>query len=277
MKLPFASLQLQAPVLRRLRWIILAMALYSTAVAFYDDIVLKDVVTIKPNLHALLGTGLGILLVFRTNTAYDRWWEGRKAWAQLLADTRNLTFKIRALAKVSPDEAHQFGRLLIGFARALKEHLREGVSEGQVSVIRYKPGTHVPSLLAAQIRARVGEWRRDGKIDNTEDILLDVHTRALIEVCGTCERIRRSPLGPSYRAFIVQSLFLYLATLPWGLIEDFNFWTIPLATAICYLLVSLECIAEEVQEPFGRHEDDILLDDLCQSIEASVKELLPAP
>src|SRR6266850_1690357 len=97
--------------------------------------------------HSLLGIVLGLFLVFRTNTAYDRWWEGRRLWGQLVNDLRNLSIKVRCLAKVSDEEAHRFGRLLVNFARALKEHLREGIRPKQLSVyrdVRSEP-KHVPA------------------------------------------------------------------------------------------------------------------------------------
>src|SRR6266850_1690557 len=98
-------------------------------------------------MHSLLGIVLGLFLVFRTNTAYDRWWEGRRLWGQLVNDLRNLSIKVRCLAKVSDEEAHRFGRLLVNFARALKEHLREGIRPKQLSVyrdVRSEP-KHVPA------------------------------------------------------------------------------------------------------------------------------------
>jgi putative membrane protein len=95
-----------------------------------------------------------------------------------------------------------------------------------------------------------------------------------MDICGACERIRRTPLPRSYLLFIRTCIALYLLTLPWGLIHDFGYWTIPEVMIVGYFMVGIELTAEEVEEPFGRAADDLLLDDICQGIEATVTEIL---
>src|SRR5262249_51846628 len=150
-------------------------------------------------------------------------------WGQLVNDLRNVSIKVRSLVKIGDEEAHRFGRLLINFARALKEHLREGVRPKQLSLygnIRAEP-KHVPANIALMVRDAIRVWREQAKIDGFEELQLDVHARALMDICGACERIRRTPLPRSYFLFIRQCILLYLFTLPWGLIHDFDYWTVP--------------------------------------------------
>jgi putative membrane protein len=274
---PLATLAyLRTPLAPRLRPVVALLGLYAAAVAVLEFYFLQRDPDIRSDLHALLGAVLGLFLVFRTNTAYDRWWEGRKLWGQLVNDLRNFSIKVKAFDKVEPAEAEHLGRLLVNFARALKEHLREGVRPKQLSVYRnlaLEP-RHVPAHVALMVREQVYVWKRDGKIDGFEELQLDPHARALMDICGACERIRRTPLPRSYLLFIRQCIALYLLTLPWGLIHDFRYWTIPAVMIIGYFMVGIELIAEEVDEPFGRAVDDLLLDDICQGIEASVTEIL---
>jgi putative membrane protein len=93
-------------------------------------------------------------------------------------------------------------------------------------------------------------------------------------ICGACERIQKSPISVSYRWFIRQSIGIYLLTLPWGFIGSFGFWTIPAVTMLAYFMIGVEMIAEEIEDPFGMSEDDLLLDDLCHTIEVSVHSIL---
>src|SRR5262249_8357386 len=133
---------------------------------------------------------------------------------------------------------------------------------------------HVPLHLAFLVREQIEQWRTAGKIDGFEQIQLDVHARALMDICGACERIRKTPISYSYLAFVRQMIFLYLVTLPWGLVDSFEYWTIPAEVMAAYFLVGIELIAEEVGEPFGRGIDDLALDDICNGIETSITEVV---
>lgn len=266
----------QTPVVGRLRLFVIGATLYATAVAASELLGRGETPNIRSDFHALLGTVLGLFLVFRTNTAYDRWWEGRKLWGQLVNDSRNLAIKVRAFMQLEPQEMRRFGRLIVNFALALKEHLREGVNRKQLSVFRSMEfeARHIPAQGACFIKEKIRDWKQRGLIDGFDAIQFDVHTRAFMDICGACERIRRTPLPRSYRLFIRQCIALYLVSLPWGLVHDFRWWTIAGTAIVTYFMVGIELIAEEVEEPFGRNADDLLLDDICKTIEASVTEIL---
>lgn len=281
---PPAVTQLGEPtVLRRLAPWLLGLALYAASVALLDHVVLSDHMlgnhgNVLSRFHALIGTLLGFLLVFRTNTAYDRWWEGRKLWGQLVNDSRNLAIKVASLPEVSAQDARQVGRLLVNFARALKEHLREGIRPRQLSLYQSvhtpEEPKHVPANIALLVRRQIAQWRQDGTIDGYGELLLDPHSRALMDICGACERIRRTPLSPSYQVFVRRIILLFLLTAPWALADDLGYWVAPAVAILGYFMLGLETIAEDVAEPFGRGADDLLLDEICRGIEASVGEIV---
>jgi putative membrane protein len=110
-----------------------------------------------------------------------------------------------------------------------------------------------------------------------ELLFLDGHAASLMNICGACERIQKSPISASYRWFIRQTIAIYLLTLPWGLLEHFGWWTIPVSGMLAYFMIGVEMIAEEIEDPFGITEDDLMLDDLCQTIDRSVTEILSRP
>src|SRR5581483_8667479 len=111
--------------------------------------------------HGFLGLILGTLLVFRTNTSYDRWWEGRKLWGQLVNDIRNLAIKVQTCVRASAAEKQRLGRWLTDFAWALKEHLRGGVELNQLpgfADATERP-QHVPSYISTKIYDQFEAWR----------------------------------------------------------------------------------------------------------------------
>jgi ion channel-forming bestrophin family protein len=230
--------------------------------------------------HGFLGLIIGTLLVFRTNTSYDRWWEGRKLWGQLVNDTRNLAIKVETCVRADSADKQRLGRWLIDFALALKQHLRGGArltdfQDFAADAVQNQP-QHVPAYIAARIYEQFESWRCKDQLGGFELLFLDQHAASLMNVCGACERIQKSPISPSYRWFIRQSIAIYLLTLPWGLMESFRWWTIPVVAMLGYFMIGVEIIAEQIEDPFGIDEDDLLLDDLCRTIDASVTDILTA-
>jgi putative membrane protein len=95
-----------------------------------------------------------------------------------------------------------------------------------------------------------------------------------MDVCGGCERIRKTPIAASYRTFIRQSITIYLATLPWGVVDLLGWWTVGVAALVGYFMIGVEVLAEDVEEPFGTDDDDLDLDGICATIERSIREIV---
>lgn len=222
---------------------------------------------------------LGLLLVFRTNTSYDRWWEGRKLWGQLVNDSRNLCLKIRCVKEISPAEQVRLGELVISFAYALKNHLRSSVPNRSLPGLSDLPmlaGVNAPVHLAGKIFEMINQFQLDNKIDGMTRLHLDSHLKAFMDICGACERIKNSPLALSYRAFMRQGITLNLLCLPWYVVPEFSlFWSLPLILVGTYFLIGVELIAEDIEEPFGRDGDDLPLDTICANIQRTITDILP--
>lgn len=226
------------------------------------------------------GIVLGVLLVFRTNSAYERWWEGRKLWGQLVNDSRNLCMKVRSLVKIGFGQKVQFAELTISFAYALKHHLRGTIPTeplpgvGNVADLDPVEAKHLPLYIAKQIYDLIGGWHERGTIDSTTLLVLDAHARSLMDICGACERIKSSPIAVSYRAFMRQGIMLNLLAWPWYLTQLFSvWWTVPPMLIGAYFMIGIELIAEDIEEPFGKDEDDLPLDDICANIKATVSSI----
>ncbi len=119
----------------------------------------------------------------------------------------------------------------------------------------------------------MGNWKASGAIDGDELRVIDAEALRLMDICGACERIQKTRIIRSYRVFARQVVLLFLLTLPWGIVEDFGWWTIPLTAMTAYFMLGLEVVAEHVEEPFGYDDDDLDLEGMCRTIDHSVNEI----
>lgn len=267
------------PVSSRVWMYLAAMALYCVLVDWVTDKSFNTKVIKEAGAAAFSSAVLGLLLVFRTNTAYERWWEGRKLWGQLVNDSRNLCLKVRYLKGLTNSERVRLGELVITFAYSLKHHLRNTRPSRRLPGLHDLPteGTvNIPVFVASKIFDLAYEWQNTERIDGFARIQLDPHLRAFMDICGACERIKNSPLALSYRAFMRQGIMINLLALPWYVLPEFNLlWSLPLILIGTYFLIGLELIAEDIEEPFGKDGDDLPLDTICNTIQNTVTDILP--
>lgn len=265
------------PVSRKMAAYLVLMAAYTIVVCWIDSDHLKRLIQASGAMYGSMV--MGVLLVFRTNSAYDRWWEGRKLWGQLVNDTRNLSIKVANYAQIDDNEKAQFGALLYTFALSLKMHLRsDTLSLHQVPGFEkcQDAPNNVPVYIADAIYQRLAQWQSEKKVTEMQMLQIDPHARALMDIVGACERIVSSPIALSYRAILRQGITLNLLSIPWIVAPDFDYWAIPIALIAAYFMIGLELIAEDIEEPFGVGEDNLALDAICATIERSVKQVLNA-
>lgn len=232
-------------------------------------------------IHSLLGFVLSLLLVFRTNTAYDRWWEGRKMWGGFVNSSRALAIKLAAyMPGTEHAQRRKLALLLANYFTAAKDHLRNEVHTDSWEKI---PGVdneqlalknHVPNAIMALFMQEIVTMNREGKLSDTYLRTIDLEVRNFSENLGACERIRHTPIPYSYSLFIKKIIFLYCISLPFGLISDFSYWTIPIAMLVFYAFASLEVIAEEIEDPFGTDSNDLPTDEIAERIKGNLLELL---
>jgi putative membrane protein len=221
---------------------------------------------------------LGMLLSFRNRAAYGRWWEARGLWGKLTNDCRNLASKCSAFVPASVLARSRVAEILVNFPEALKRHLRN-----ESFRLRDLPGfahedadpPHVPLYLARRLFAAVADWKRDGHIDQGVLWVLDAHASGLLDVCGGCEKIRFTPLSPSYKVLLRAGIVLNVLAAPWLIVPEDGLWTLPVVLLVCFFLFGVELIDSIIEEPFGRDRDDLDLDRYCRSIREGVEENLP--
>lgn len=228
--------------------------------------------------YSLIGFVLSLLLVFRTNTAYDRWWEGRKKWGELVNNTRNLAVKLSTLC---PDEESKafFARMIPNYALAMKEHLRDGVKLDELDLTKEERKIlantdHIPNFISRWIYQGIHDLKKNGHVTQEEILLLDVNLKTFADIIGACERIRNTPIPYSYSIFLKKFIFIYVTTMPLAIITDFGYLSCLITAFIFYVLVSMEILAEEIEDPFGLDDNDLPTDDLSIKIKNNVREVL---
>jgi ion channel-forming bestrophin family protein len=255
------------------------LALYGLLVSVTVDVEHLPHIDWGAESTVLNGLVLGFLISFRNNHAYERWWEARRHWGQLINDSRNLCLKVCALKGIELTDRDAIGRSVIAFGIALMNHLRrpDGSDESAIEKDLGKGQGHQPIQVAGAIYETLTRWQSEGRLDGWTLLWLNAEVKSLMDICGACEKIRNTPLSSSYRALLRHGIALYLAITPFYLIEDLGLAGLPMFVLAAYFLLGIELVAEEIEEPFGKGGDNLPLERYCATIEASVGEILGVP
>ncbi len=270
----------KADTFRTLMPIMLAIGLYSGIVGYleveYWKLSENSYVKNITIMHGMLGFVISLLLVFRTNTAYDRWWEGRKMWGALLNNSRNLSIKLSVILQDEKDRNY-FRKMIPSYASLLHKHLKDSDTGKQLfddvdlEIDHHK---HKPNQVAKMLFQKINDLYDSKKISGDQLIILNAEMLSFTEICGACERIKNTPIPYSYSAFIKKFIFFYVMTLPFGYSFSLGYYVVPVVVFIFYVLASLELIAEEIEDPFGEDENDLPTKKISENIKKNVEELL---
>ena len=228
-------------------------------------------------MHGMLGFVISLLLVFRTNTAYDRWWEGRKMWGALVNNSRNFALKLAVILKEEKD-SHYFKKMIPTYAAVLHQHLSNDETSQQLFDdvdLEIDHHSHKPNQVAKKMFQKINDLYDDQKISGDQLIILNAELQSFTDICGACERIKNTPIPYSYSAFIKKFIFFYVMTLPFGYSFSLGYYTAPVVVFIFYVLASLELIAEEIEDPFGGDANDLPTKKIADNIKKHVGELMP--
>lgn len=275
----------KADTFRKLWKLSLGVGLYAGLVAWLEIRFLKlpagSHVENIPIMHSLLGFAISMLLVFRTNTAYDRWWEGRKLWGSLVNNCRNLAVKLDAM--LLPDDTANriyFRKLIHIFCHQLSLHLqsektRLGLDENPHPEIQgFDHNKHIPTQVVLLLQKKTQHLYKTGVLSGEQQIVLNPEITSFLDICGGCERIKNTPIPYSYSTFIKKFIAIYVLTLPFGFVFSLGVLTVPVVMFIFYVLASLEVIAEEIEDPFGGELNDLPMDKLAKNINGNVQDIL---
>lgn len=236
-----------------------------------------SLVWIPPIGHTLVGTALGLVLVFRNNASYDRWWEGRKQWGGIVNASRNLARQARSyggdLKTLSP--------LICAFPCALKHQLRSEPSHEEVTrFVGYDNNKiiqqHKNPALALNLAMSnwVNRMTHSGRINEAQAHRMEEQIGKLMDCQGACERILNTPVPFAHAIHVRQLLLVYLLTLPLVLIPILSWASIPTIFFISLGLLGIEEAGVEIEDPFGHDPNDLPLTKICNVIERDVVSTL---
>jgi ion channel-forming bestrophin family protein len=233
---------------------------------------------------------LGLVLVFRTNTAYDRFWEGRRLWGTLVNAVRNLTWQIwvnidettAANGNISVRERKIVAlRLLIAFAVAKRKHLRSEppdsklaslLSDAQFSVLQKT--RNMPLEIARWLGDYLNQEYRQQRLSIYQLTAMQTLVNTLVEGVGGCERILKTPLPLAYSIHIKQLVLLYCLVMPFQFVHELNWWTGPFTALVSFTLFGIEEIGIEIENPFGTDASDLPLEAICNTIEQNIEDFI---
>ncbi len=258
---------------------ILGMALFTGAVVYTELNIFHLNYKNTTSIHALVGFVLSMLLVFRTNTAYDRWWEGRKAWGSFVNNSRNLAIK---LSVVTEDKIlkERLKILIQNYVVAAKEHLRQGVKTELLKdtdtwkVHDMLSSVHVPNRIAQLLMFEIQQMHQKGLISGEQLLFINAELQSFTDNIGVCERIKKTPIPYSYSIFLKKIIFIYIASMPFGFAMEFGYWSMFIVSILFYIFGSIELIAEEIEDPFGTDDNDLPTDQISETICRNLDEIM---
>lgn len=269
----------KADTVRKLFPLILTIAVYTAIITFFEKDLGKDSGLLNLSLmHSLLGFVISLLLVFRTNTAYDRWWEGRKQWGSLVNCSRNFAIKLNTILPIGDKENRKFFADMIPlYADVLCRHLSEESTRlalNEEYSVKIDHDKHRPNQVASMIFQQINILFERGNIRGEHLIILNNEMQSFTDICGACERIKNTPIPFSYSVFLKKFVFFYVMTLPFTFAISLGYWSIPVVAFIFYVLASLELVAEEIEDPFGKDANDLPTKKIAENIRKHVQEIL---
>lgn len=266
------------------RKVLFTVLISSAVVAVHGTLFhFKVVLTATP--FTLWGLTLAIFLGFRNTVAYQRFWEARTLWGELLIVSRNLTRQtLSLLPNLATAQREQLARTLVGFAYTLKHGLRREALAPDTLQRLDEQARHTvlghqnpPSALLGLLGKRYQEAARQAGAGEQIQVSIDQQVTRLSYVLGGCERIKGTPIPYPYILLLHRTVHIYCFLLPFCLIDSIG-WFTPVAVCIlAYTFFGLDALGDQIADPFDLQPNDLPLNALCRTIEIAVQELLELP
>jgi putative membrane protein len=235
---------------------------------------------ISAALPGYMGAALGLLLVFRNSTAYEKWWEARKEMGALVNTTRNFALCLNAFLPFGHPMKSHLIELLDSYVFTLKDHLRDKPSLTPIDSLSDKEqriitkAEHKPNIIANLMMVCIEDLWKNKDITDLQQFLLVEKINLLIDIQGKCERIKNTPIPMAYGFLLKFFINIYVIILPFSLIDDIGWGCVPLVMLLYYILMSIVVTAEEIEEPFGTDLNDLKMDLIAYNIGNNIREII---
>jgi putative membrane protein len=224
-------------------------------------------------MHSSLGMVISLLLAFRFNSAYDRWWEGRKLWGGVVNNCRNLSLKLSAILN-DENELAFFGKVIAIFPFVLDKHLKDEDCKELFASIDLKTDDYSPNQISKLLLKKANDLYLNKKIVGEHLLIIVKEIESLTDNTGACERLKNSSIPYSYSVFMKRFIFIFVMTLPYGYALQLGYYIVPVVVFIFYIFASLKMISEEIENPFGNVESSLQTAQIAKNIQQNVKNLI---
>jgi putative membrane protein len=284
-------LTMRGSILGRIWKSLLVTTLLAVAVTWSGGALLHQKITLTTLPFTLIGLPLAIFLGFRSSSAYDRYWEGRKLWGDVVLRSRTLARQCLSLIDTGQPVAVALtdvrARMIyrtIGFAHALRHHLRDTDAAGDLKPLLrdrewqdVQRASNKPHFLMIQMGADLGDCIRAGQVDSCLAASMDAGMTGMVGAGAACERIKTTPIPFSYTLLLHRTSYMYCFLLPFGLVDTIGVLTPFVVAIVAYTFFGLDALGDEIEEPFGTSANDLALDAVCRTIEIDLREALGDP
>jgi len=259
---------------------LLSVLVLSAGVAWLHHVAPQHLRDVNPAPFTLLGLALSIFLGFRNNACYERWWEGRKQWGQLVAQSRSLNRDLMTLLPDDPVLLRRCAHRIVAFAHALRAQLRDSPDQAarnwlpagewdRADVARSGPDC-ILLFQAEELRGLL----RGGVLSDVPYRILSEHLAGMTAIQTACERLRATPMPFAYTLLLHRTAWLFCLLLPFGMVGTLGLATPILAALLAYAFFGLDALGEELEEPFGPSQNALPLDAMVRAIEIATGEAL---
>ena len=260
------------------------MIIYSGSIYYAYEHLDMEYIDLPLSISTVLGFAVSLLVGFRTNSAYDRWWEGRKIWGAIVNDCRSFMRQYIGFADVSAEEKKSVANLIIAWCNALKAVLRNQdpiqaiepfVTEEQLATLQQQH-SNVPNGVLTLMAGKLKDARTQEAIDGFQFISLNETLNRLCDSMGKCERIKNTVFPIEYRVFTKTAIIIFMAMLPFGMLESTGLFVILISTVVLFFFLFMERIAHYMQNPFRNKPSDTPMSALCRTIEINLLQMIGA-
>jgi ion channel-forming bestrophin family protein len=275
-------------VFGKIKYEILLVAVYTLVIVILHDRFNLKHMAIPLSVPMIMGTVISLLLAFRSNQAYDRWWEARTIWGAIVNDSRSFTRQVLSFIEDSSynsEEVNHFRermvRRQIAWCYSLSQSLRglDG-KEGLERLISKREVAHVSKyantpMALLELHARDLNYAlKQGWLNEFQQVTLDQTLSRLCDAMGKCERIKNTVFPATYSLYIHFAMNFFILLLPFALIEYFGLVEVPLVVAIAASFLLIEKMAIHLQDPFDNKPTDTPMTAISRNIERDLKQML---
>lgn len=269
-------------ILNKIKYDLIYVLAFSFLAYFLSNRFIGPLPDLELSIPAFIGTAISILLSFKLNQSYDRWWEARKIWGSIVNDSRSLVIQLLSLVKRGNDVNRKKTSLsadcLVLFLGTNPERAE---SYRKYRAVSFPRGIRFPSKHANKPLAMmnfhgldVAKLKEENQLEIFSQIQLDRTLVRLVESMGMAERIKNTVFPVTYKMFLHFSIYLFVATLAIALKEMAFYYQVPLSLLVSSIFFLLEKSARHMQDPFENKPTDTSVTAIARTIEINIRHLL---